>query len=95
MTTCCEKFDSCSRDCITRLHWHDERRTQHPEAEPFPEWRVLLIRECVQQYLKNEIQGDVAIMRVAMCVYPDGKVSEADMQWAQDVLAAQSWTCPF
>lgn len=24
---CCEKFNTCSTDCIQRLHWHDEHRT--------------------------------------------------------------------
>lgn len=31
MKTCCEKFDTCTLDCISRLHWHDERRTALPE----------------------------------------------------------------
>lgn len=25
-SVCCQQFDSCTVDCIPRLHWHDERR---------------------------------------------------------------------
>lgn len=57
---------------------------------PNSESRMLLIQEAVRQYIANETNGDVAIWRVAACAYPDGKVSDEDMEWAKKRLAERS-----
>lgn len=31
---CCNKFESCELDCISRLHWHDKRRSALSEKLP-------------------------------------------------------------
>jgi hypothetical protein len=54
---CCEKYETCTVDCIQRLHWHDERRSSIEVAAKQAEIDRLMLEYCPDEMTQEQIEN--------------------------------------